>query len=298
MHDFRPKNYIWDEPFISEDYKEDQIIRIRNISCSDCHSNEFCKKVECAPMDFKKKYVSPIRRCTMQTIKDALSECSLFSKKVLEIGCGDWDFTKTIIEEQQGKWTGVDLYRSAITSTIYNGINLPFQDETFDGILANQVLEHVHDGAKMSPGQVISQWVRVLKRNGFLFANMPIHLHGSQNFRFGNIDSIIRMFPPRHFSFLKLVFYRRDFLGMAPARVLIDYSSDGWISGQYSYHSDLDTWKRKSFKQKAKIRLALLESYLLDSIISLFPSSIPFAALTSNPYLKSAYVLDIRATKK
>jgi len=294
--EFEPKSYIYDEVFNCQLYTSDQIIQNTNISCSNCRSKDFCQIVENNPIKFDNKIVSPIRRCTMQAIKDSIDEVKISSKHILEIGCGDWDFAKKYVEEKQGKWTGIDMYKSNITTAVYNGIDIPFSDKLFDGIISNQVLEHVHDEARISPGNVISQWLRVLKKGGFFFANVPIHLHGSRNFRFGNLDSLIRMFPPCHFSHLKIVYYRRDYSGMAPARVMIDYSVGGWISERYAYISDLDTWKRKPIKQKIKIRLAQIGTILIDFIISQ-SHSIPFTAMTENPYLKSSYVIDFRAIK-
>ncbi|MDO9537351.1 MAG: class I SAM-dependent methyltransferase [Thermoplasmata archaeon] len=293
---FKSNDYTYDEPFISQHYTAEQIIKINNISCSICSSKQICRMIERNPINFENNIVSPIRRCTMQSIKDAFDESDIASKKILEIGCGDWDFAKNYANEKKGSWVGVDIYKSNITSAVYNGIDLPFLDESFDGIILNQVLEHVHDKTKKSPGNVISHWLRVLKKGGFFFANVPIHLHGSRNFRFGNLDSLIRIFPPSHFSQLKIIYYRRDFSGMAPARILIDYSTGGWISEKYAYISDLDTWKRKPIKQKIKISLAKIITSLIDFIIS-HSHGIPITAITENQYLKNTYVIDFRAIK-
>lgn len=292
---FKPRNYIYDEPFVSQHYTASQVIQIHNVPCLKCHSKKSCQNVESNPFAFDDKIVSPIRRCTMQATRDALNEVNISSKKILEIGCGNWDFAKNIVEEKQGKWIGIDIYKSDITSLIYNGTDLPFADESFDGIISNQVLEHVHDSAKISPGHVIHNWLRVLKKGGFFIANVPIHLHGSRNFRFGNLDSLIRMFPPCHFSHVKIVYYRRDFSGMAPARVLIDYAVGGWIQEKYAYISDKDTWKRKPIKQKIKVRLVQLFTFFIE-ILTKIPL-IPVTAVSENPYLKNAYVIDFRAIK-
>lgn len=50
----------------------------------------------------------------------------------------------------------------------YDGFNIPFPDNHFDGILSTQVLEHVIDDI-----QIISEMHRVLKSNGKIIVSVP-----------------------------------------------------------------------------------------------------------------------------
>jgi SAM-dependent methyltransferase len=63
---------------------------------------------------------------------------------------------------------GIDAYASEQTAVICDAHELPFQDQTFDGVVIQAVLEHVLD-----PGQVVDEIHRVLKPEGLLFADTP-----------------------------------------------------------------------------------------------------------------------------
>jgi SAM-dependent methyltransferase len=53
--------------------------------------------------------------------------------------------------------------------------DIPFEDETFDGIIAQAVLEHVAD-----PYRCVSEMHRVLKKDGLVYAEIPFmqQVHG------------------------------------------------------------------------------------------------------------------------
>lgn len=56
--------------------------------------------------------------------------------------------------------------------------NIPYQSNTFDSVICNAVLEHVHD-----PEKVVKEMIRVLKPGGFLYAEVPylFFFHGYPN---------------------------------------------------------------------------------------------------------------------
>lgn len=107
----------------------------------------------------------------------------LKGKKVLNIGSGIGSFD---IEMQR---YGADMHGVEPDSLEYEiaaeriqnkglkqnikravGERLPFPDRTFDLVASFQVMEHVKD-----PGEVIKEAVRVTKRNGLIYINMPNH---------------------------------------------------------------------------------------------------------------------------
>jgi len=65
---------------------------------------------------------------------------------LLDLGCGVKPY-KTIYEKKTIKHVGIELQSSVHLNTqvdlIYDGLNIPFEDETFDVVLCTEVLEHV-----------------------------------------------------------------------------------------------------------------------------------------------------------
>jgi SAM-dependent methyltransferase len=50
----------------------------------------------------------------------------------------------------------------------YDGIRLPFEDDTIDTVFASHVLEHISD-----PKAAVREWFRALKVNGFIVCIVP-----------------------------------------------------------------------------------------------------------------------------
>lgn len=82
-----------------------------------------------------------------------------------------------------GTWTSADISEKAVASTRsvvqdrverIQGSQLPFPDRTFDVVVIVDLLEHVHDDAKL-----IAECHRVLKQSGRLIVNVPHRKRGS-----------------------------------------------------------------------------------------------------------------------
>lgn len=94
-------------------------------------------------------------------------------KVVLDLGCGEGnsvDFFRSVIPDIL--WVGLDLAispevekrtRQDAEFRTFDGVNIPFEDNYFDLIYCNQVLEHVR-----LPGELLSEIYRVLKPDGYL----------------------------------------------------------------------------------------------------------------------------------
>jgi SAM-dependent methyltransferase len=92
--------------------------------------------------------------------------------RLLDVGCGGaW------LGEHFESYTGVDVSAEAVEAARARGREalqiepdapLPFEDESFDGVVMKDVLEHVGD-----PVAVVEEVRRVLRRGGKVFASSP-----------------------------------------------------------------------------------------------------------------------------
>lgn len=111
--------------------------------------------------------------------------------EILDVGCGDGKsidlFKKS---EIQFNWKGLDIESSPEVRSrartdgefySYDGINIPFPDESFDIVFSNQVFEHVR-----YPEIVLREIRRVLKNDGIFFGSVsylkPFHSYSLFNF--------------------------------------------------------------------------------------------------------------------
>jgi ubiquinone/menaquinone biosynthesis C-methylase UbiE len=96
---------------------------------------------------------------------------------LLDIGCGTGN-SRQIYESHLAKYTGVDLSTEALArarqrfpSDTYmqaDACNLPYEDNTFDGVCFSSVLHHIEDY-----GSAVREAARVVKPGGFVFAFDP-----------------------------------------------------------------------------------------------------------------------------
>ena len=94
-----------------------------------------------------------------------------FSGRVLDIGSGIGEFLEYYTDS-----IGIDIHRDCVTFCKSKGLNclhadvykLPFDDNSFDGVLLNNILEHLE-----KPDDAFSEIKRVLRNDGKLLIELP-----------------------------------------------------------------------------------------------------------------------------
>jgi len=95
----------------------------------------------------------------------------------LDVGCGDGRTSGVWLNEHGCLYQGVDVSETAVAQAREIGLEaqvvpdageLPFADETFSGVLAVEVLEHLFE-----PQSAVAEFLRVLRPGGVLFVSLP-----------------------------------------------------------------------------------------------------------------------------
>lgn len=97
--------------------------------------------------------------------------CRHLDGKVLDVGCGIGDMLK-----YRSRTIGVDINPATVKFCKDSGLDavfmkkdrLPFSNEVFDGIVLDNVLEHIEN-----PLPLLAEINRVLKKNGTLIIGVP-----------------------------------------------------------------------------------------------------------------------------
>lgn len=93
--------------------------------------------------------------------------------RVLDVGCGEMPFRAYLPSQVQ--YQGLDVaeavsfgMRNHPDIMHFDGVNIPFPDQSWDGIICTEVLEHA-----VNPGVLIAEMHRVLKPGGTILITVP-----------------------------------------------------------------------------------------------------------------------------
>ena len=103
------------------------------------------------------------------------SSLSLFSGKILDVGCGKMPYKKYILENSKvTEYIGLDIDDALIYDKkikpdyTWDGIRMPFENDTFECAIGTEVLEHCPN-----PEIILKEIYRVLKPGGVFLFTVP-----------------------------------------------------------------------------------------------------------------------------
>ncbi|MDD2707154.1 MAG: class I SAM-dependent methyltransferase [Verrucomicrobiae bacterium] len=99
-----------------------------------------------------------------------------FQSKILDVGCGTGNLIHYLVRKGYDQAVGVDMSAIYVDEAQKKGVpvrrgkaeELPFDNQMFDAVIMEQVLEHV-----INPARAFKEARRVLKNNGILFVGVP-----------------------------------------------------------------------------------------------------------------------------
>lgn len=105
----------------------------------------------------------------MRTTRDFINYSLRFVRgRVLDAGGGPSAKYKRIISDVSDDYICLDLQLGGEVDVVGDVVAMPFDDESFDTVFCNQVLEHVDN-----PQKVVKESARVLKSGGYFICSAP-----------------------------------------------------------------------------------------------------------------------------
>lgn len=127
---------------------------------------------------------------------------ALFEGRLLDLGCGKKPYKNLF--PNVSEYIGVDFHNeghdhsSEDIDVFYDGKTIPFPDDTFDGVLCTEVLEHVEDLEG-----IMDEIRRVLKPGGKALITVPFVWNEHEmpfDFRRFTLTGITRLFETKGFK--------------------------------------------------------------------------------------------------
>lgn len=186
---------------------------VRAIACN------HCPKLSSDRSECTVPFGSPIRKCVSAAQEANLH--SLTGANMLEIGFGKHSIARRLVVSAGGSWTGIEptLPKSKQAALGTGGFGhvtaIPFPDDTFDIVVGIQTLEHWEEplpdpGLKVGYAASFSEIARVLKPEGSIYFDAPIHLHGHEMFIAGDVDRIRGLLDPALWRDVRIEKWRQD----------------------------------------------------------------------------------------
>jgi SAM-dependent methyltransferase len=149
-------------------------VLISELKCDTvCNANSIESYIRRPPrrLSLVKKVIAGESSTTKKNCDRFLEEIKAFatSPKVLVIGSGErGSGTEHLWSDRSIEIHGVDIYASETVEVVCDAHYLPLENESYDGVWIQAVLEHVVD-----PNTVVAEIFRVLKEGGIVYAETP-----------------------------------------------------------------------------------------------------------------------------
>lgn len=123
-----------------------------------------------------------IRSSIFKAIKNNLNN---FKGSLLDVGCGKMPYKEYILKNSTvNEYVGLDIENALLYDSnmkpdyTWDGLNMPFQNDSFETCIATEVLEHCP-----KPDLFLKECYRVLKSDGIFFFTVPFlwNLHEVPN---------------------------------------------------------------------------------------------------------------------
>jgi SAM-dependent methyltransferase len=148
--------------------------------------------------------------------------------KVLDVGCGSKPYQDCF--PLVSAYIGIDVeasghdHENSKVDVFYDGISIPFTNESFDSVVCFEVLEHVKD-----PKTILLEINRVIKNHGSLLISIPF-LFGEHeepyDFRRFTTFGISKLLNDVGFNVISLEKTTSEFMAIAQLNIL--YLSRHW----------------------------------------------------------------------
>lgn len=125
-------------------------------------------------------------------------------QRVLDIGCGRSPYKKYFT----CSYIGVDPFPTVKPDIIANAWDIPLKDNTFDGIILNQSLEHIAETSA-----TVKEIYRLLKPGGYVMVTAP-HTVRDHSIAIPAKEAPVHNFNPSEHPFWRVDYYRFTKFGL------------------------------------------------------------------------------------
>ncbi|MCO5141908.1 MAG: class I SAM-dependent methyltransferase [Oligoflexia bacterium] len=262
----------------------------------DCKACSWLEDKKCRAHSFAQKQYDrplpppPLGAC-VYAINEEYIEKIKPNMRVLEIGCGSWSNIKIACQKIGAHYEGVDTIeeyygKKTVATKIENLAELSFDNDTFDLVIGNQTIEHWGEhGCPTSWG--LYQIFRVLKMNGTVMLNAPIHFHGTSPFLLGDFQKIQNLFN----EFSSEIILKKWGENPEPHHPFHLYKNYWPLRGKQAFIVDIQAVKTKNLKFKKK-PLLLIDNKFFRSLHYPFSFNC-YRLLTKIKFLKKDNAADL-----
>ena len=104
-----------------------------------------------------------------KTLREVMVLIFRKNHSILDFGCGEFQINRKVLEKIGYKYSSIDVIKVGDSDLWEGKGSLPYQDDTFDTVLANGVMFLLED-----LDHIKAELARVLKPNGYLVFSSPI----------------------------------------------------------------------------------------------------------------------------